>query len=121
MTYVVTNNKMVVEKFKYDNLVFIDGDYLDVLTYVRNKIQINYSLLTHPLASNFLPDKTIYKTIIIKEGKELDLQSLQIIEDAFTLASESLPRRSDKILADNILKDLRFIDYQVIKDSLNKI
>ncbi|QVK20263.1 GrdX family protein [Mycoplasmatota bacterium] len=121
MTYIITNNKMVVENFNYDNYVFIDGDIIDVLKYVRDKVQLNYLLLTHPLASNLLPDKTIYKTIIIKEGSELDLQSLQIIEDAIILAEESLPRRSDKILSDNILTDLRYIDYQIIIYSLYKI
>ncbi len=119
--FVVTNNKLVVEKYAGNNIHFIDGDFIDVLVYVRDKIQLGYKLLTHPLCSNFLPDKTIYKTIIIKNESEVDLQSVTIIENALVLARDSLPRRDNKIMREDILEDLKFVDYQVIKHSLEKI
>lgn len=119
---IVTNNPLVIENLNSEKYIYLEGkDFLDILTYVRDKVQMNYSILTHPLASNFLPDKTIYKTIIINKGNSLDLSSLQLIEDAIILARNSLKYRDKRIFAEDILKDLRLIDYEIIKDSINKI
>ncbi len=135
---VVTNNSMTreyilknVETDSKDNMLpllinedmpdLINKDYLDVLYYVRDRVHNNYKLLTHPLASNFLPDKTVFKSIIIEESDNLDISSVALIEDAIILAREALKSRSPLLLEEHILEDLRYVDFQVIKHSIDRL
>ncbi len=100
----------------------VEKDYMDVLLYVRDKIHKNYKLLTHPLASNFLPDNTFYKSILIEESNELDFSSVTLIEDAIILAKEALRRRRTEAMSQkHILEDLKFVDFQVIKHSIERL
>ncbi len=135
---VVTNNLMTAEyvlkqnetssKTSGDGLLInenmsdlINKDYLDVLYYVRDRVHNNYKLLTHPLASNFLPDKTMYKSIIIEAGDKLDYSSVGLIEDAIILANEALKSRSPLLMEEHILEDLRYVDFQVIRHSVDRL
>ncbi len=119
MKLVITNNPLVNEE-DIKNINYLEGkDYLDVLITVRDLIHNNHKLLTHPLASNFLPDKTIYKTIIVEKSNELDFEGVNLISDAITLSESALTRRNQKIFREDILKDLQYVDYQVIKHSLS--
>ncbi len=135
---VVTNNLMTAEyvlkqnetssKTSGDELLInenmsdlINKDYLDVLYYVRDRVHNNYKLLTHPLASNFLPDKTMYKSIIIEAGDKLDYSSVGLIEDAIILANEALKSRSPLLMEEHILEDLRYVDFQVIRHSVDRL
>ncbi len=119
---IVTNNPLTVDSVSGMEVVFLeDLDYIDVLVHVRDKVQANYKLLTHPLASNFLPDLTIYKTIIIQQGDELDLMSVSLIEDAIVLAKKALANRQKKLVEPHILSDLQVVDYGVVKYPINKI
>ncbi len=131
MIKIVTNNPLTkehVEKLKKENpkkenveVRFVDGDYIDVLKYVRDNLHQNHKLLTHPLASNFLPDKTFYKSIIMQECIEMDASSILLLEDAMTLANEALKARSRAIFETHILADLRFVDFEVIKHSVDRL
>lgn len=117
MKIIISNNPLV--KAHNNQIIYLDQeDYLDVLTKTRDYIHKNYHLLTHPLSSNFLADKTLYKTVVLKEEKHLDLTSLEIIEDAIHRAKHSLKHRDMRIFEPEILKDLQYIDYQIIKNTL---
>ncbi|ERJ13212.1 GrdX family protein [Haloplasma contractile] len=119
MKTVVTNNPLVNKHNNKNNVLYLeDQDYLDVLIKVRDLIQMNYQLVTHPLSSNFLADKTIYKTVVIKEAETLDIQSIEIIEDAVILVRNSLSTRDERIFDDHIMNDLQFVDYEIIKQAL---
>jgi hypothetical protein len=118
MKIVITNNPRVVEAGDYNSIYLENKDYLDVLIQVRNLIQENYRLVTHPLSSNFLADKTIYKTVVLEDGKALDLQSIEIIENAIILVRNSLLNRDERIFDSKIMEDLQFVDFEIIKQAL---
>jgi hypothetical protein len=113
---IVTNNPLVKEQV---GCIYLENqDYLAVLIAVRDLIQQNYQLLTHPLSSNFLADKTIYKTVVLQSSDCLNLQSIELIENAIILVRDSLLRRDPRIFEDSIKADLQFIDYEIIKQTL---
>ena len=117
MNIVVSNNPKVKD---YRDIAYYlkDQDYLDVLIKARDLIHQNYHLLTHPLSSNFLPDKTLYKTVVLKKESTFDLHSLDIIENAIILSRNSLVHRDKRIFEASILEDLQYVDYEIIKNTL---
>lgn len=116
MRVIVTNNPRF--KDNVDVLYLENHDYLHVLIKSRDLIQQNYRLVTHPLSSNFLADKTFYKTVVLESGENLDLQSIEIIENAIILVRKSLERRDPRINLEQIKADLQFIDYEIIKEAI---
>jgi hypothetical protein len=119
MKLIVTNNPLVYKNSQRKKILYLENqDYLDVLIKVRDYIHNNYQLLTHPLSSNFLADKTFYKTVVIEESANLNLKSIGIIEDAIILVRNSLLNRDHRINTDKIKKDLQFMDYEIIKQAL---
>lgn len=119
MRLIITNNPLVRNNHNQENMIFLENlDYLDILIKARDYIHKHYQLLTHPLYSNFLADKTFYKTIVLKETDKLDIDSLSLIEDAIILVRNSLQNRDERIYDENIKKDLQFIDYEIIKQAL---
>ncbi|NLG81372.1 MAG: glycine reductase [Bacilli bacterium] len=122
MKVIVTNNPQVNDICKDKNVIYLDGyDFVDVLTKTRDLIHQNYILLTHPLASNLMPDKTIYKTVILEKGTELDYGSLNLIEDAVFFAGNSKHKLNKAGLSESILKDLQLVDLEMVKDVLREI
>lgn len=119
--FIVTNNPLSKKTFegKYD-IIFVDGDVMDVLTLVRDKIHLGYKLLTHPLMSSVKPNETPYRTICLsKEKQNLDMQSLEVIESAiFTtkkfLKDFDIPKWNEKIL-----KDFQVIDCDLISHAID--
>ena len=117
MNVVVSNNPKVKEH--RDSTYYLkDLDYIDVLIKARDLVHQNYHLLTHPLSSNFLPDKTVYKTVVLKKASTFDLHSLEIIENAIILSRNSLVYRDKRIFETSILEDLQVVDYEIIKNTL---
>jgi|SRR5690554_4115163 len=116
---IITNNPLVFNYNKKGKIIFLENkDYLDVLIKARDHIQNNYQLLTHPLSSNFLADKTFYKTIVLRQAENLDIQSINLIEDAIILVRNSLNNRDRRIYTDTIKGDLQLIDFEIIKQAL---
>ncbi len=110
---IVTNNPKVKEKY---NTVFIDCyGFGDVLYTVRNFIHRHWKLLTHPLSGSIKPNETPYKTVVLEKGKELDVDSLALIEEAINRYqtfqnSKPLPEWSPSILEDFATIDLSLIE-----------
>ena len=121
----ITNNPLVYSQYR-DNVNFMfssDWSFLDVLKRTRNKIHDGHELLTHPLSGSIKPNETPYKSIIIShDSKTLNMQSLQIIEESISTAEKFLKNRkpSSASLTDEILKDFQFVDFGLIKDSVER-
>ena len=83
-TIIISNNPKVKEFFKNERaeVIYVEGSYEDVLYAVRDRVQLSYHLLTHPLSGSIKPNETPYKSIAIKKEKELDLLSLELISNA---------------------------------------
>lgn len=120
----ITNNPMVVEKYKEKmDIIFLgENNYMDVLLDVRNKIHEGHKILTHPLSGSVKPNETPYKSVLISKDKEnLDMDSLKMIEGSIDVAKKflkikKLPEWNPKILA-----DFQLIDYFLIKGAIESM
>ncbi|MGK0464974.1 GrdX family protein [Clostridium sp.] len=119
---IVTNNPMSKEQFesKY-TVVFIKRSMMDILKKVRNNIHDGHKLLTHPLMSSVKPNETPYRTICISKEKlrEVDLQSLSIIEESIMSTEKFLNDFKTPQWNEKILLDFQLIDYDIIHHALN--
>ena len=119
-TIIITNNQKVRDFFEKERIeiLYIDGDYKDVLYAVRDKVQLNYHLLTHPLSGSIKPNETPYKSIAIKKEKKLDLLSLELISNAIEVYKKLQKDLKTPFWTESILEDFRVIDLDLIKNAL---
>ncbi len=123
---VITNNKLVSElENDADKHTFVFEEsfsYLQVLERTRDLVHKGHKLLTHPLSSSIKPNETPFKTVIVsKKTGELDLQSLQIIEDSIESTIKFLNISKPRNWSDRVLEDFRVIDHSLVRDIINKI
>ena len=118
MGKLITNNPLVLETVSNIPVEFVDGDFVSVLTKVRDYIHKGHKLLTHPLSGSIKPNQTPYKTIMISETAQgLDNESLMIIENAIIKTNDLLKIRKPQ-WNEKILKDFQLIDYDLIKSAI---
>lgn len=117
---VITNNPLVKEKYVDKEIEFYDKSYQEILQIVKNKIAQGHKILTHPLSGSVKPKETPYKSIMITKGKsELDLESLEIIENAIATAEKFVERR-DK-WTEKVLEDFKLIDFTLIDSAMGSV
>lgn len=117
----ITNNRYVWDRYK-DHMEIIydeDIDYMGILELARDKIHKGHMLLTHPLSGSIKPNETPYKTIMIsKEIKDLDIDSLNIIEESIFTARKFLNNRPTPNWTEKVLDDFRTIDLSLIENTI---
>ena len=120
---VITNNPMTKEKIpEYFELEYIDGDVEEVFKRVRDYVHKGHTLLTHPLMSSVKPNETPYRTILIsnKKNENVDFESLQIIEDSIASLLKFMKMFNCPDWNERIKKDFMIIDYDLINNVINK-
>lgn len=117
---IVTNNPKVKKFFnEYNNqIIFVEGNYYDVLDEVRKKIHLNYHLKTHPLSGSIKPNETPYKSIAIQKENSLDMMSLELIENAIEVYNRLQKDLKTPYWTEQILDDFMVIDLDLIKHAL---
>ncbi len=65
MYKIITNNTLV--KTKFENAIYVDGDFRDVLITTRDFIHTGSSLVQHPLPASIRMLYSPIRSIIIKE------------------------------------------------------
>lgn len=124
MNYVViTNNPKIFEEVKSKNAEIIymsNSDFMEVLYKVRDFVHLGYKLLTHPIVSSIKPYETPYKSIALSKGSELDLYSLELIENSIELTKNFLDKPKRK-LTKEIDDDFRLIDYKLVIGAIESI
>lgn len=119
---VVTNNPLSKAELggKYD-MEFIEGPALEVYKKTRDLIHKGHKLLTHPLMSSIKPNETPYRTILVtrKASRELDLQSLQFIEEAIHSTEKFLNDFGTPNWSEKVLNDFQLIDYDLISHAIS--
>lgn len=110
-------HKNYADKYK---VVFLDKEpLLNVLKRTRDQIHLGHEMLTHPLSGSIKPNETPYKTILLNDvPKELDLCSLQLIEESIVTTKKFLSNKKVKGWSDSILQDFQLIDFDLIKQTL---
>ena len=122
---IVTNNPLVRDDLPGQDvtLVWVDGEYEDVLLAVRSRVHQGHQLLTHPLAGSVKPYETPYRTILLSANPaSLHLPSLQLLEQAFALLSSF--KGADGSLSslrtyrEANLSDLQLVDYGLVETAI---
>ncbi|MDO5027864.1 MAG: GrdX family protein [Bacillota bacterium] len=117
---IITNNKSFLT-YKKVPVEYVDGSYLDVFIKVRDYVHKNHKLITHPLYGNIPPTTTFFRTLVIEEGDHLDFQSLELIENSISKVERIIKKDKAKEITEAIEKDLAFIDYTLISETLDNI
>lgn len=103
---IVTNNKRVIDNF--DNIISVEGSYIDVMTKVRDLVHAGYSLVNHPLPASIRMYYSPIRSIIIKKGG--DEKSLITIENSIANYLKTMGKR---------LPDFKnLLDYEKIDETL---
>lgn len=121
---IITNNNLVHDKYNEKmDIIYLEGDnYLDVLKFTRDKIHEGYKLLTHPLSGSIKPNETPFKSTAIGFNKgELDLESLQIIEESITVATKFITGKKTPNWKSEILDDFKVIDLYLIDGAIESM
>ncbi|MGY3749261.1 GrdX family protein [Vagococcus acidifermentans] len=124
---IVTNNPEVPDKMKAikkTSIVFVDGEYKDVLLQTRRYIvDEQLVLLTHPLSGSIKPNETYYKSICLSEEARdwIDLESLTYIERALDVYEAFYKNQPRPNWTDSVLLDFAKIDYRIMADTLQRM
>ncbi len=117
---IITNNPLVKEKYVDKEVEFSDVSYQEVLQIVKNKIALGHKILTHPLSGSVKPKETPYKSIMISKDKSsVDLESIDIIENAI-ITTEKFVERRDK-WTEKVLKDFQLVDFTLIDSAMGSV
>ena len=136
---IITNNPLVRDKYSDKEVEYYDISYQDVLQLVKNKIALGHKILTHPLSGSVKPKETPYKSIMMSKNtvganapnvganakpvganvygaRPIDLESLEIIEDAIATC-EKFKERRDK-WTPQVLEDFQLVDFTLIDSAI---
>ncbi|MDW7671939.1 MAG: GrdX family protein [Bacillota bacterium] len=124
---IVTNNPLVRAQMPSNDLqlIWVEGEYEEVLRSVRNRIHLGHQLLTHPLAGSVKPYETPYRTVLLSaEPNSLHLPSLSILEQALTLLASFKGKDgglgSLRTCREEHLPDLQLVDYSLMEAAINQ-
>jgi len=117
---IITNNELVLDNYENQSIYYPEKDLLEIMKFVRNKIHLGYRLLSHPLAGSIKPNETPYKSILISQRKEKDLDygSLKIVEDSIQMTESLIRSKKMRKWPDRILKDFSLIDNDLITSAI---
>lgn len=118
---IITNNPMVQENVTDKEVIMLDTDYIGTLKECRDLVHKGYELLSHPLYGSVKPNETPYRTVIIKKGKSLDTNSLNLIEEAIETAEKFKNNKLTPMWTEKVLDDFRVIDFDIMRNTIQRI
>ncbi|MEG0806214.1 MAG: GrdX family protein [Lachnospiraceae bacterium] len=116
---IVTNNFQTRDKYadKFQVDYIEDGTYLDVLLKVRDYVQKNHSLVTHPLAGSMKPNQIPYRSIIVSdevEDKKEFYDSCILIENSIEVYNKFIGDRRTPQWKEAQLEDFRDVELTLL-------
>lgn len=118
---IITNNPMIQENVTGKEVIMLDTDYIGTLKECRDLVHKGYELLSHPLYGSVKPNETPYRTVIIKKGKSLDTNSLNLIEEAIETAEKFKNNKLTPMWTEKVLDDFRVIDFDIMRNTIQRI
>lgn len=118
---IITNNPMVQENVTDKEVIMLDADYIGTLKECRDLVHKGYELLSHPLYGSVKPNETPYRTVIIKKGKSLDTNSLNLIEEAIETAEKFKNNKLTPMWTEKVLDDFRVIDFDIMRNTIQRM
>lgn len=118
---IITNNPMIQENVTDKEVIMLGTDYIGTLKECRDLVHKGYELLSHPLYGSVKPNETPYRTVIIKKGKSLDTNSLNLIEEAIETAEKFKNNKLTPMWTEKVLDDFRVIDFDIMRNTIQRI
>lgn len=121
---IITNNPRVKETITDQTIVFIDGNFGDVLKETKRLVvEERHVILTHPLSGSIKPNETYYKSIIITTTtlKQIDIESLDLIDNAIEVYNKFIKDSQTPNWTEKILDDFATIDLDLMENTLQRI
>lgn len=118
---IVTNNPKIAENVSDREVAMLDETYVGTLKKCRDLIHEGYELLSHPLYGSVKPNETPYRTVIMKKGKSLDTNSLNLIEEAIETATKFEKNKSTPQWTERVLDDFRVIDFDIFRNTIQRM
>lgn len=82
MDYIIITNNQLVNDTR-ENSVFVEGDYLNLMTKLRDYIHIGHKLISYPLGASIRMIYSPVRSILISKDKgSFDELSLEILENS---------------------------------------
>lgn len=121
----ITNNIDLYNTMKNKkslNIIFEEKyTYGDILEITKKKIQDGYALATHPLCGSIKPNETPYRSILINESNEIDLNGIIILDEAIETYKKFQNNLKTPLWIDRVLVDFRTIDCNIMTQTIEKI
>lgn len=117
----VTNNPKAMARFSGACAIqSVEGGHADVFVACRDLVHGGHRLLTHPLAGSIKPNETPYRSVALTDTTgPLDLESLQLMEDALAACRKFQPRAGRGAEATDAMKeDFAEIDLRLIEGAI---
>ena len=107
---IVSNNNLIKEK--YEDIKFVEGNYMDVLLYVRDILHKGACLISHPLPASIRMVFSPVRSILLDDECCIDENSLNLIEDSIEKYKMTMKNRNIdfKNLSDYELVDLMLVE-----------
>ena len=112
---IVTNNPAVTKY--YDNIIFVDGSYQDVLFKVRDYVHQGHRLISHPLGASIRMFFSPYRSVIIGRQGEADELSLSTIESSISAYQKQM---TDRVPDAANAQDYATIDLELLRSALTE-
>lgn len=120
---IITNNPKVYNFYKEtDEIIFLKRKtLLELLEEINNYVIKGHKILSDPIVSHIESSNNPFKTILIsKYPAENNMSSLDIIGGVLQIA-EKLPAPLPLTTDENILEEFRFIDLNLIINSIKEL
>lgn len=117
----LTNNPRFLEDKEFADrmeVCFFDEDSLSLMKRCRSYVQNSYALLTHPMYGNFKASELFYRSFVLEEREEVDVFSLELIENAVNKLEEQLGKVGLKRASQKMIEDYSYIDYEIIMENI---
>lgn len=113
---IVTNNPKVKDDYK--DIIFVEGNFEDVLVKVRNLVHAGYELINHPLGASIRMLYSPYRSIIIgdKQEKVNDIY-VETIENSIENYRKNMEHRKPDVVNGD---DYSIIDSELLESALGE-
>ncbi|MDO5707657.1 MAG: GrdX family protein [Andreesenia angusta] len=120
MVIIISNNRNLKEENIFEcEFEYVDGDFIDVLYKVRDKVQLGYKLISHPLGASIRMFFSPVKSIVVSDNNcQLDLRSISIIESSIEKYKNTMQNRNIDYSNED---DYEKIDIELLKAVFKEI
>jgi hypothetical protein len=115
-TQIISNNPTVKEEFQ--NVVFVEGGFLDVLIKVRDLVYTGHELINHPLGASIRIMFSPYRSIIVGDKTTSNNQYfMETIENSIINYKKHMEVR---LVDNNNNEDYRYIDKDLLMSAIRE-